>query len=61
MVRRRIQVGQGSVMAIGDAEKGVEARQIERAERSERIWRLTIYMITGAVVIAAFACWVPLH
>jgi hypothetical protein len=48
-------------MAIEDAEKDTEARQIEKTERSERIWRLTIYMMAGAVVIAAFACWVPVH
>ena len=32
-------------MAIEDADKDAEARQIEETERSERIWRLTIYMM----------------
>jgi hypothetical protein len=48
-------------MAIEDADKDTEARQIEEAERSEKIWRLTIYMMAGAVLIAGYACWVPLH
>jgi hypothetical protein len=61
MVRGRIQVRQGSVMAIKDTETDAEARQIEETERSERMWRLTIYMMSGAVVVAALACWVPLH